>query len=152
MSCDEKKHHGVSNCVSDVVNFINELQDCATGSCPTGCEVPFLGAHHGAKVANTRPFVLFTKNGDPFSAFFTGTSTTFCRSSIFRVESVENSCAVLRVLEVFSGGSPLPPDQDPVCTFLAIPQAELRSTSSCITVDLDCFCAIQCLRDVFVSN
>ena len=45
MSCNENKHHGSSHCVVDVVKFINELQDCSTTTCGSGCEIPFLGAH-----------------------------------------------------------------------------------------------------------
>ncbi|MDA1541968.1 CotY/CotZ family spore coat protein, partial [Bacillus cereus group sp. TH244-1LC] len=79
-------------------------------------------------------------------------SLTSCRSPIFRVESVDDdSCAVLRVLSVVLGdSSPVPPTDDPICTFLAVPNARLVSTSTCITVDLSCFCAIQCLRDVSI--
>ncbi|PEF32603.1 CotY/CotZ family spore coat protein, partial [Bacillus wiedmannii] len=45
MSCNENKHHSSSHCVVDVVKFINELQDCSTTTCGSGCEIPFLGAH-----------------------------------------------------------------------------------------------------------
>lgn len=149
MTNDEKKQYSI-NCVCDVVNFINELQDCATSTCPTGCDVPFLGAHHGSKIANTRPFVLFTKKGNPFEAFIPSSSNEKCFSSIFRVESVDDCCAVLRALEV---QNPHPTgDQDPVCVFLNNPHATLQPTNSCVTVDLNCFCAIQCLRDVHVSG
>ncbi|KMP71743.1 spore coat protein, partial [Bacillus cereus] len=103
-------------------------------------------------VANTRPFILYTKTGDPFEAFAPSASLVGCRSPIFRVESVDDdSCAVLRVLSVVLGdSSPVPPTDDPICTFLAVPNARLVSTSTCITVDLSCFCAIQCLRDVTI--
>ncbi|OUB54154.1 spore coat protein [Bacillus cereus] len=152
MSCNENKHHGSSHCVVDVVKFINELQDCSTTTCGSGCEIPFLGAHNTASVANTRPFILYTKAGAPFEAFAPSANLTSCRSPIFRVESVDDdSCAVLRVLTVVLGdGTPVPPGDDPICTFLAVPNARLISTTTCITVDLSCFCAIQCLRDVSI--
>ncbi|MBZ4223406.1 exosporium assembly protein ExsY [Bacillus wiedmannii] len=152
MSCNENKHHSSSHCVVDVVKFINELQDCSTTTCGSGCEIPFLGAHNTAAVANTRPIIIYTKVGSPFEAFAPSGSLTSCTSPIFRVESVDDgSCAVLRVLTVVLGdGSPVPPNDDPICTFLAVPNARLVSTSTCITVDLSCFCAIQCLRDVSI--
>ncbi|KEK22232.1 CotY/CotZ family spore coat protein [Bacillus gaemokensis] len=152
-NCNEDHHHHDFdfNCVCNVVRFIHELQECATTTCASGCEVPFLGAHSDARVANTRPFILFTKSGDPFQAFAPSGSTTFCQSPIFRVESIDDDCcAVLRVLTVFIGGEPAPPGDNPICDFLNVPNATLRATSSCITVDLNCFCAIQCLRDVSV--
>lgn len=69
MSCKDERHdhhHHRSNCVCDVVKFIDELQDCASSACPTGCDVPFLGANQGAKFANTRPFLLYTTEGELF--------------------------------------------------------------------------------------
>ncbi|PFN23434.1 CotY/CotZ family spore coat protein [Bacillus cereus] len=154
MSCNENKNHGSSHCVVDVVKFINELQDCSTTTCGSGCEIPFLGAHNSAAVANTRPFILYTKAGLPFEAFAPTIPGDLknCTSPIFRVESVDDdSCAVLRVLVVvFHDGSPVPPTDNPICTFLNVPNSKLKATPTCITVDLDCFCAIQCLRDVSI--
>jgi hypothetical protein len=175
------KHVFDTNCVCDVVKFIDELQDCASTACPTACDIPFLGANSASPVANTRPFLLYTENGELFSTPAVGKSGggsskthTFCvRTPIFRVESVDDDCcAVLRAL--------LPPGfkpddnhddnhndnhgncnncrkddkpEDVVCFFLEHPSVhELIATSSCITVDLKCFCAIQCLRDVRVSG
>ena len=40
------------------------------------CEIPFLGAHNTASVANTRPFILYTKTGEPFEAFAPSSSLT----------------------------------------------------------------------------
>ena len=78
-----------------------------------------LGAHNSASVANTRPFILYTKAGVPFEAFAPSASLTSCRSPIFRVESIDDDdCAVLRVLSVVLGDtSPVPPTDDPICTF-----------------------------------
>ncbi|EEK80069.1 spore coat protein [Bacillus cereus] len=154
MSCNENKHHGSSHCVVDVVKFINELQDCSTTTCGSGCEIPFLGAHNSAAVANTRPFILYTKAGLPFEAFapVLPGDLKHCKSPIFRVESVDDdSCAVLRVLTVvYSDGSTVKPGDDPICAFLNVPHSKLKSTPTCLTVDLNCFCAIQCLRDVSI--
>ncbi|HDX9589449.1 TPA: spore coat protein [Bacillus pseudomycoides] len=144
---DDKKLVNI-NCVCDVVNFINELQDCATSTCPTGCDVPFLGAHQGSRLANTRPFILFTSEGDPLKVFIPSSNTTHCTTLILRVESVDDCCAVLRGLEVQN----VPHDQNPICYFLNTPTATLQATNSVITVDLNCFCAIQCLRDVHVAG
>ena len=78
-----------------------------------------LGAHNNASVANTRPFILYTKTGEPFEAFAPSSSLTSHRSPIFRVESIDDDdCAVLRVLTVVLGdGTAVPPGDDPICTF-----------------------------------
>ncbi|MDR4985695.1 spore coat protein [Bacillus cereus] len=152
-NCNEDNQHDFDfNCVSNVVRFIHELQECATTTCGSGCEVPFLGAHNSASVANTRPFILYTKAGTPFEAFAPVGDLKHCTSPIFRVESIDDDdCAVLRVLAVVLGnGSSVPPGDDPICTFLNVPNAKLKSTPACLTVDLSCFCAIQCLRDVSI--
>ncbi|MCP1122892.1 CotY/CotZ family spore coat protein [Bacillus sp. 3103sda1] len=146
---DDKKVINV-NCVCDVVNFINELQDCATSTCPTGCDVPFLGAHQGSRLANTRPFVLFNSGGEPFKVFVGSGSIKKCYSYIYRVESVDDCTAVLRALEVHSQDQK--DCEEPVCAFLNNPNATLQATNSVVTVDLNCFCAIQCLRDAHVSG
>ena len=143
---DDKKLLNI-NCVTDVVNFINELQDCASGTCPTGCDVPFLGAHQGSRLANTRPFVLFNGQGTALSIFIPTTGPNIS-SSILRVESVDECCAVLRALEVPN----VPDGQNPISFFLNTPTATLQATNSVITVDLNCYCAIQCLRDVHVAG
>ena len=41
-NCNEDHQHECDfNCVSNVVRFIHELQECATTTCGSGCEVPF---------------------------------------------------------------------------------------------------------------
>ncbi|KAB2443225.1 CotY/CotZ family spore coat protein [Bacillus luti] len=152
-NCNEDNQHDFDfNCVSNVVRFIHELQECATTTCGSGCEVPFLGAHNSAAVANTRPFILYNKAGTPFEAFAPIGDLKHCTSPIFRVESIDDDdCAVLRVLTVvYSDGSPVKAGDDPICTFLNVPHSKLKSTAACLTVDLSCFCAIQCLRDVSI--
>ncbi|WP_243521157.1 CotY/CotZ family spore coat protein [Bacillus pseudomycoides] len=139
------------SCVCNVVKFIYELQECATTAYSSQYNAPFLRPHYTAKAANTRPFILFTKSGNPFEAYVPSTNKN-CRSPIFRVESIDKDCcAVLRALIVVIGKEP-DTSPNPVCTYLTFSHAELRATSSCITVDLHCFCGIQCLRDTSVAN
>ena len=154
MSCNCNDEHGTyfnDNCVCNVVQFIHELQECTSANYSSDYDLPLLGPSCKVVLANTRPFILFTKSGKPFEAYIPSTGPN-CFTPIFRVESVdEDCCAVLRALIVFTNGEPNP-TTDPVCTYLTTPQAELRATSSCVTVDLHCFCGIQCLRDASVSN
>ncbi|MCM3237985.1 CotY/CotZ family spore coat protein [Heyndrickxia oleronia] len=166
MGC--KNHDDHTNCVCDVVNFINDLQDAVEedeNNCPTNCLNPVLGAnshkkHHHRK--NTRPFILYTEDG-PFEAFFKPTDggchdcpcekdgkkihdkiDFFCKSIFFRVENVEGCCAVLRVLEPECTTSP--------CPQIDRPEENLHLSESCITVDLRNFIAIQCLDDIHLPN
>ncbi|PEE40647.1 CotY/CotZ family spore coat protein [Bacillus pseudomycoides] len=139
------------SCVCNVVKFIYELQEYVPTAYSSQYNAPFLGRHYVAKAANTRPFILFTKSGNPFEIYVPSTNK-YCLSPIFRVESVDEDCfAVLRALIVVLGKKP-DTSPNPVCTYLTIPHAELHATPSCITVDLTCFCGIQCLRDTFVGN
>ncbi|MEH7456474.1 CotY/CotZ family spore coat protein [Bacillus sp. JJ1127] len=152
MSCNGKHDtYFDESCVCNVVKFIHELQECASTTYSTCYEVPFLGSHYKTRIPNTRPFILFTQSGNPFEAYVPSANKN-CRSPIFRVESVdEDCCAVLRALIVIVGKEP-DTSSNPVCTYLTIPHAELRTTSSCITVDLHYFCGIQCLRDAAIAN
>jgi spore coat protein Z len=98
-------------------------------------------------------FTLKTADGTPFHAFFKGDDCA-CVSIFFRVEEVfDNCCAVLRVLlpvnrkegrdKVVNLAEDCCIDLKKVCEvdyFLA--------TDDCVTVDLNCFCAVQCIADV----
>jgi hypothetical protein len=174
MSCkdnDKKRNH----CVCDVVKFINDLQDCATNTCPTGCDVPFLGANPNVPLANTRPFLLYLANGELFRvpAFNNNMMAVMSQQAnqdgnqnqnknaqinncqdtvVFRVESVDDDCcAVLRALVPVNNGKDN--NKNNQNTFCELVDSDMFvASNTCVTVDLDCFCAIQCLRDVHVSN
>lgn len=179
MSCNDKKRHD-NNCVCDVVKFINDLQDCATNTCPTGCDVPFLGANPNVPLANTRPFLLFLPNGELFRvpAFLNNRTMMAagrnesggdgndgdknkdknCMDSVvFRVESVDDCCAVLRALVGMDrvrgdnkNNNNNNKNNNDFCDL--VDQDFFVASNTCVTVDLDCFCAIQCLRDTHVNN
>jgi spore coat protein Y len=145
--------NGFRDCVCDVVAFIDDIQDAVEENdlCPTNCLNPILGdVFNQEPRANTRPFVLYTEEGKLFKAFFKPVMHTHekgkgfeeCDSPFFRVESVNDCCAVLRVLQ----------PTDEFCDVVKEPQEDLVATNSCITVDLRCFCAIQCLDDIFLRG
>lgn len=139
MSCNDKHHHD-PNCVSEVVNFIDEIQKAHhdfTG-CSTNCLNPILGAthHHGMK-PNTRVFSLYTKTGELFKAEFLNEGCERRKSEFFRVESVEGPCAVVRILKLDDGN---------------LGMCDFDKTSQCIVVDLNCFCAIACIQDTFIPG
>jgi hypothetical protein len=147
------------NCVCEVVRAIKDIQDNAVEDECTECSSCFteplgsLVSPARRDPVDTRVFVLSDAEGNPFHAFFSGENNA-CVSIFFRVEDVfDNCCATLRVLvpgrreggnfvpvNLISGGAL---DLSRVC------QVErFRASNDCITVDLKCFCAVQCIADV----
>ncbi|VEF48678.1 spore coat protein [Bacillus freudenreichii] len=145
------------NCVCQVVRAIKDIQDMAEEECEpctSNCFVEPLGdlGVRGRRHADTRVFTLTLKNGELFKALFRGHMGK-CVSVFFRVEEIfDNCCATLRVLV------PLKKDGKTVVDILdqhgKINFAELCEvrdwgrSNSCVTVDLHCFCAVQCIADV----
>ncbi len=159
MGCGKKDDvFGTSSCVCEVVRAIKDIQDSAEDNCE--CETNCFSEPLGSLVsptkrskADTRVFVLKTADGSPFHAFFRGDDCA-CVSIFFRVEEVfDNCCAVLRVLapvtnthsgrETLDITGPKGIDLGKICELDGF-----RRTSDCITVDLKCFCAVQCIADV----
>jgi len=115
--------------------------------------------------------MLLTDDGDPFKAMFNNNrrrendmltaveqeiewKRESCFSVFFRVQNVfDNCCATLQVLEpldrrgrkvdLFKNGKL---DYDAICEV-----ERFDATGSCVTVDLKCFCGIQCVKDVFID-
>ena len=96
------------------------------------CDRPFLGSNINS-LYNTRPITLYTC---PTNTLWTmpytlnGTTGT---SNTFRVETVEDCCATLRVLA--------PGEEEE--TFV--------STDSFFTINLNCVGAIRCLSDTYIA-
>lgn len=144
-------------CVCQVVRAIKDIQDEAVDEectpCTTNCFIEPLGdlALPSRNRADTRVITLTHKNGELFKGFYRSPGGK-CVSVFFRVEDVfDNCCATLRVLiplkadgktvvDLFEGGK-----------FNYSNFCDVRhwaGSNSCITVDLHCFCAIQCISDV----
>jgi hypothetical protein len=152
--------------------------DC--DDCLTDCFLTPLGSlvNPARGRINTRVFTLSTDDGDLFKAMFKRKRREHerdrdrnrsheqgrekerekerrnCFSVFFRVQNVfDNCCATLRVLEprdedgrpvkIFKDGKI---DLDKLCEV-----ERFEATDSCITVDLKCFCAVQCIKDVFID-
>ena len=77
-----------------------------------------LGAHNNASVANTRPFILYTKLENLLKHLH-HLQALLAADLPFSAESIDDDdCAVLRVLTVVLGdGTAVPPGDDPICTF-----------------------------------
>lgn len=177
MGCGRNHVAGVSTnnhgCVCDVVRAILDIQtqavqeECRT--CMTNCFLEPLGGivSPATRNADTRVFMLLTKTGAPFVSFFkenqcvvNGSSNTTnasqkmsCASVFYRVEDIfDDCCATLRILKPlhYEGGPPV----NLVCSGSTIEFNKIcevcawEATDSCITVDLRCFCAVQCIADV----
>jgi hypothetical protein len=158
------------------IQDLREDFDC--DDCTTDCFLTPLGTLSPNRLrANTRVFTLSTDDGDLFKGFFRrrrrdrdrenereSLSTNHnerdrererenenCFSVFFRVQNVfDNCCATLEVLEprdergrrvnLFKNGKL---DLEEFCRV-----ERFERTNSCITVDLKCFCGIQCVKDV----
>ncbi|WP_026583735.1 CotY/CotZ family spore coat protein [Bacillus sp. J33] len=159
MGCGKKDDFKGKSCVCEVVRAIKDIQDNAEDvcECPSNCFLEPLGAISPARRRNKRPdtrvIVLKTADGSPFHAFFKGNERA-CVSIFFRVEEVfDNCCAVLRVLEPVNarrGEDETVNLADDCCIDLKkVCEVDFfLSTDDCVTVDLNCFCAVQCIADV----
>ncbi|MCP3761663.1 CotY/CotZ family spore coat protein [Domibacillus sp. A3M-37] len=148
------------SCVCEVVRAIRDIQDARQDEECHDCKDCFaepLGDLDGPRRRNadTRVFTLTSKKGKPFFAFFSPDEMDYCDSGCvsiyFRVEDVFDSCcARLRVL------APLDDEREPVnlasdegISLKQVCKVEnFRKTRSCITVDLNEFIAVQCIKDV----
>ncbi|MBI0579705.1 spore coat protein CotZ [Neobacillus cucumis] len=147
------------SCVCEVVRAIKDIQDNAVENECAECSSCFteplgsLVSPTRREPVDTRVFVLSDNEGNPFHAFFNGENNA-CVSIFFRVEDVfDNCCATLRVLipgrresgnfvpvNLINNGKV---DLSRVCQV-----DRFRASNDCITVDLKCFCAVQCIADV----
>ncbi|WP_066368598.1 CotY/CotZ family spore coat protein [Neobacillus fumarioli] len=164
MGCGKHNdYNSGGNCVCEVVRAIKEIQEAAVS--PTECAecTSCFNEPLGSLVSptrrdpvDTRVFVLKNADGTPFHAFFSNEMNA-CVSIFFRVEEVfDNCCATLRVLVPGrrEGGTFTPVNLvssgDRCCVDLTrVCQVErFRASNDCVTVDLSCFCAVQCIADV----
>lgn len=177
----EVRHHDNCICeVVRAIKRIQDMReelDC--DDCRTDCFLTPLGSlSPSRRRPNTRVFTLSTDDGDLFKAFFkrgrrereferelnvenerererdSDCDRENCFSVFFRVQNVfDNCCATLEVLEprdergrrvnLFKHGKF---DFNEFCKV-----ERFERTGSCITVDLKCFCGVQCFRDVHLQ-
>lgn len=167
------------HCICEVVRAIKRVQDIREDrdcdDCAIDCFLTPLGGlvSPSRQRANTRVFMLLDEKGNPFKAMFTQgrrrrrrpnaaaeaeqareCAHNSCFSVFFRVQNIfDNCCATLQVLEplnehgrrvdLFKHGKL---DLDAVCEAV-----RFEATGVCITVDLKCFCGIQCVTDTFID-
>lgn len=150
MSC---KPTGKENCVFEIVADIYEKQQALVDDCcDTSCDDALLqltGPTAQPNV-NTVPFMLYCEgNCQPFEGYGVQRNGTLTNSFFFKVKGIDMAtrCAKLELLR--GQNTDCKPDLVP-CDLVT--PANLDSTGACMTVDLDCFCAITCLTPVMTTN
>ncbi|SIT68697.1 CotY/CotZ family spore coat protein [Edaphobacillus lindanitolerans] len=136
------------NCLCEVIRVIKDIQDagaeeCAT--CATSCFLEPLGSLVNPArrtPIDTRVIVLLTKEGCPFKVQDLTCSADKHEEEFkfFRIEEILNGscCVTLRALRKLHTTSPTTH-----CCF--------EATDVCVTVDISCFCAVQCVADCFLD-
>lgn len=166
MSGCGKHDHNTGSCVCDTVMAIHKMQEAVerNDDCDNSCfnllSNESCHCHNNRHRHDTVPFFLQNDQGIPF---FTATvreaGRTGCEVVItpfFRVSKVKDCCATLELLDTGLDFSFPPQGHNSMAMFSAIQNdaqcLDLKRTGKCITVDLKCFCAIQCLDPSFVTN
>lgn len=147
MGCDSEK---MSNCVCDTLLSIVEAQDQVENDCQYSCNTAIQELVEGTNSRyNTIPVILTCKGDcEPFvghgvQRVSSGTTFDLLHSIVFRVNDVdpETCCATLELLQFGK-------DKNKGHLLKMIENTPLVATNVCITVDLNCFCAVTCLPPV----
>jgi len=120
-----------SSCISDIIKKILILQkkDFDNDNF-IGCDKPFLGPTIPITTYNTRPIILYTNDGVPWTFEYTIDEVT-STSNVLRVEYLDECCCTCRILYPNNGG--------------------YSSTGQFVTIDLNSCGAIRCLADTNVE-
>lgn len=154
------------DCICETVQAIKKAQDAVErhdNDCDNGC-IDLLGrkechCHSRRRNHDTVPFFLQNDQGIPFFTATIQERGSGCEVVItpfFRVNKIKGCCATLELLDTGLDIPFSPQGQDSMALFASLQHdsqcLELRRTGKCITVDLSCFCAIQCLDPSFVRD
>ncbi|MGO4899879.1 CotY/CotZ family spore coat protein [Bacillus sp. GM2] len=140
------------NCVCEAVENIHDLQNAIEGEgCPTSCFSNLLSPSR--HLGDTIPFIIYTSKSKPFVAFGNVGELQAgpCFSTVFfRVEDIKDCCATLRLLIAFDENRRVldfTEEKDKICDVF-----RLEKTNFCVEVDLECFCAIECLNPQLINR
>ncbi|MEC1358723.1 CotY/CotZ family spore coat protein [Bacillus haynesii] len=140
------------NCVCEAVENIHDLQNAIEEEgCPTSRFSNLLSPSR--HLGDTIPFIIYTSKSKPFVAFGNVGELQAgpCFSTVFfRVEKIDDCCATLRLLIAFDDNRRVldfTEDKDKICDVF-----RLEKTNFCIEVDLECFCAIECLNPQLINR
>ena len=152
MGC-KGNNHKFENCVCEVLRAVADAQDEVAGTdtdCDVSCHRSIRDLLAGAQDNNdldTIPLILYCGDCSPFEGFgarSTNGGLNFYSSFFFRVTSVDDCCAKLELLLLAGSSNP----KDPGDQFCDATDSDFYRSGICITVDLDCFCAVTCLDPV----
>lgn len=143
----------VRNKVREIIEAQDQVENESNGGCTTSCDRSIQDllapSTNNRPRATTIPFTLTCK-GTCTAFFGVGITDDFnaVQSPVFRANKFvddSESCVQLELLvPVTAGGVPII-EGDTVPSYFANDITHLEETGLCITVDLDCFCAITCL-------
>lgn len=139
--CNNNENNNSGNCIADILNVINILQENAScgDSCLDTCDRGFLGCNISTIGCNTRPVMLYNCNNTAWQMPTTKENNdNLTYSSVFRIEKIDGNCATFRVLDTNSNES------DASVPYVA--------TNSFFTINLNCICCLRCLNDTYVDS
>jgi len=155
-------HDGKNECVCEKVREIVKAQDAVDDHCcDSSCEQSIndlLSPAGGNGTATTVPFTLLCKgtceyfigrgifqgNGGSEGTFFGCVESPVFRAKSFTDE--DECCVKLELLLPVTEGGGMPGPKDDLCGFFPGKSIkDFQATGICFTVDLNCFCGIQCL-------
>lgn len=157
MGCNHGEH-----CLCSIVRRIAQAQSRSADTPRNPNENP--GFLPSTIRLNTIPIMLLCKGTcdffigkgvfrDPDSMIFECFKTPFFRVNKF-LDSDDDCCVQLELLQAQSEDGRISPatENDDVCNFLSSGNiSRFIRTGVCITVDLNCFCGIECLPPVFAE-
>ena len=127
-----------TNSISEILNFILELQKCAdnTDIDTFGCDKPCLGPSiNNGLIFNTRPITLYSCGTGALWSMPYNLNGTTGTSTVFKISKVDGNCATFEIL------APNPETDNPLLPYVA--------TNNFFTIDLSCVLAIRCLEDTY---
>lgn len=126
------------NCFANILSLIDTLQRNAEDNieCDNSCTRGFLGNTNGLICLNTRPITLYHCDNSLFEIPYQTNEGTTLTSSVFRVKNIKGNCITVTIL----APNPTPTDLIPYV-----------STNQTATINLDCVCALKCLRDTTIN-
>lgn len=163
MSCGKRKFD-TESCVADILKRVADAQDEVDndeGDCDVSCHRSIQDLLAGATTPttfDTIPLILycgcepFLGTGVQLLQRTNGTTQTLrcIESFFFRVSKVDDNCAKLELLTTTEDPNGLSKCSDP-CSQINGETTFFR-TGICMTVDLDCFCAVVCLDPVATED